>query len=194
MQHPRYENRPVYFADIIVNQDSHLMTFDDLVGKTLCYNDLGSNSGYNLLRQRLLQDNYPSQFFSKAIQSGSHQRSIRLVIEGVADCSAIDSTVLEQELRDFPELSHYLRVIDSIGPCPMPPVVVAQRLGTALIQELQSALLHPDLELKAAMKRSHIQHYATVESQDYAGLDDLYNNSIQAGYEAISKEPINLNP
>jgi phosphonate transport system substrate-binding protein len=76
----------------------------------------------------------------------------------------------------------------------MPPVVVAQRLGAALIQELQSALLHPDLELKAAMERSHIQHYATVESQDYAGLGDLYNNSIQAGYEAISKEPINLNP
>jgi phosphonate transport system substrate-binding protein len=194
MQHPRYENRPVYFADIIVNHDSHLMTFDDLAGKTFSYNDLGSNSGYNLLRQRLLQGNYPSQFFSKAIQSGSHQRSIRLVIEGVADCSAIDSTVLEQELRDFPELSHYLRVIDSIGPCPMPPVVVAQRLGAALIQELQSALLHPDLELKAAMERSHIQHYATVESQDYAGLGDLYNNSIQAGYEAISKEPINLNP
>lgn len=191
MQHPRYENCPVYFADIIVNQDSPLKTFDDLAGKTLCYNDLGSNSGYNLLRQRLLQDNYPSQFFGTAIPSGSHQRSIRLVIEGVADCSAIDSTVLEQELRDFPELSHHLRVIDSIGPCPMPPVVVAQRLGAELIQRLQSALLHPDSELNAAMKRSQIQHYATIKSEEYARLGDLYNNAIQAGYEVISKEPKN---
>lgn len=187
MQHPRYENRPVYFADIIVNQDSQLMTFHDLAGKTLCYNDLGSNSGYNLLRQRLIQDSYPSQFFGKAIASGSHQRSIKLVIEGLADCSAIDSTVLEQELHDFPELSHHLRVIGSIGPCPMPPVVVAQRLGVELIQELQSALLHPDSELNAAMERSHIQHYATVESEEYAGLGDSYNKAIDAGYQAIGK-------
>jgi phosphonate transport system substrate-binding protein len=191
MQHPRYENRPVYFADMIVHQDSPLMMFDDLAGKTLCYNDPGSNSGYNLLRQRLIRRNDSSQFFSKAIQSGSHQRSIRLVIEGLADCAAIDSTVLEQELRDFPELSHHLRVIDSIGPCPMPPVVVAQRLGAAFINELQSALLHPDAELNTTMKRSHIQHYATVESEEYAGLGDLYNRSLQAGYEVISKEPKN---
>ncbi|HEY9604441.1 MAG TPA: PhnD/SsuA/transferrin family substrate-binding protein [Allocoleopsis sp.] len=191
MQHPRYKNRPIYFADIIVKQDSPFLRFDDLAGQTLCYNDLGSNSGYNLLRQRLIQGNYPSQFFGKAIQSGSHQQSIRLVIEELADCAAIDSTVIEQELRDFPELAHHLRVIESIGPCLMPPVVVAQRLGTALIQELQSALLHPDSELNAAMKRSHIQHYATVQSEEYAGLGDLYHKAIHAGYEAISQEQRN---
>jgi phosphonate transport system substrate-binding protein len=183
MQHPRYENRPVYFADIIVNKDSNLMTFDDLAGKTLCYNDPGSNSGYNLLRQQLIQGGYPTQFFGKAIQSGSHQRSIRLVVEGLADCSAIDSTVLEQELHDFPEFSNHLRVIESIGPCPMPPIIVAQRLGAAFINKLQLALLHPDPELQSAMERSRIQHYVTVKSEEYAVLGYWYDNAVQAGYE-----------
>ncbi|HEY9813576.1 MAG TPA: PhnD/SsuA/transferrin family substrate-binding protein, partial [Candidatus Sericytochromatia bacterium] len=100
MQANRYQNQPVYFADVIVNAGSNIKTFDDLAGKTLCYNDLGSNSGYNLLRYRLMQGEYSSSFFGKVIPSGFHQRSIQWVVNGLADCSAIDSTVLEEELRN----------------------------------------------------------------------------------------------
>jgi phosphonate transport system substrate-binding protein len=186
MQASRYENRPVYFSDIVVNAQSNIYKFDDLAGKTWCYNDLGSNSGYNLVRQRLMRGGYSSHFFSKAIQSGSHQRSMRLVVERQADCSAIDSTVLEQELRDFPRLSPHLRVIESIGPCPMPPVVVAQRLGSALIHLLESALCQPDVELQAAMARSHIQRYVPVQSGDYEQLAKMYDTAVAAGYEVLS--------
>jgi phosphonate transport system substrate-binding protein len=185
MQASRYENRPVYFSDIIVNADSNLLSFDDLGGKTLCYNDPGSNSGYNLVRQRLIQGGYPSSFFGKVIQSGSHQRSIRQVVDGLADCAAIDNTVLEQELHDWPELSAHLRVVDSIGPCPMPPVVAAQRLGAQFLDSLQLALCQPDTELQSAMERSHIRHYVAVQSEDYEVLATMYDTALQAGYEAI---------
>jgi phosphonate transport system substrate-binding protein len=186
MQASRYANRPVYFSDIIVNVQRGIQSFDELAGKTWCYNDPGSNSGYNLVRQRLIQGGYPSNFFSKVIPSGSHQRSIRLVVEGQADCAAIDSTVLEQELRDFPELSPHLQIIESIGPCPMPPVVAAQRLGSALINSLQTALCQPDAELQTAMVRSHIQHYVPVQSEDYAQLATMYEAAVAAGYGAIT--------
>lgn len=186
MQASRYENRPVYFSDIIVNALSNIHCFDDLAGKTWCYNDLGSNSGYNLVRHRLIQGGYPSHFFSRAIQSGSHQRSIRLVLEGQADCAAIDSTVLEQELHDFPELSPRLRVIESIGPCPMPPVVAAKRLGSVWLDLLQSMLCQPDAELQAAMARSHIQRYVPVQSEDYTELAAMYSTAVKAGYESLS--------
>jgi phosphonate transport system substrate-binding protein len=185
MQASRYENRPVYFSDIIVNAKSDLLSFEDLRGKTLCYNDRGSNSGYNLVRQRLIQGGYPSRFFGRVLESGSHQRSIRMVVDGLADCSAIDSTVLEQELRDRPELSHRLRAIDAIGPCPMPPVVAAQRLGCAFLDSLQSALCHPDPELQSAMERSHIQCYVPVQTEDYDAIATLYDTAVRAGYEAI---------
>jgi len=188
MQASRYQNRPVYFSDIIVKADSELQSFDDLSGKILCYNDPGSNSGYNLVRQRLLQSGYPSNFFGKVIPSGSHQRSIRWVVEGIADCSAIDSTVLEQELGDFPELSPQLRVINSIGPCPMPPVVAAQRLGPAFLEALQSALCQPDRDLETAMERSHIQHYVAVQSEDYARIATMYETAVEAGYIVLSQK------
>lgn len=185
MQATRYQNRPVYFSDIIVNAKSDLKTFDDLRGKTLCYNDLGSNSGYNLLRQRLIEAGYPSSFFGKVTPSGSHQRSIRLVADGVADCAAIDSTVLEQELRKSPELATHLRIIDAIGPCPMPPVVVAKHLGSAFIDELQSVLCQPDQQLQSAMAKVGVQHYVAVDSEDYAALASGYDAAVQAGYEIL---------
>lgn len=188
MQASRYQNQPVYFADVIVNASSDIKTFDDLAGKTLCYNDLGSNSGYNLLRYHLMQGKYPSSFFGKVIPSGFHQRSIQWVIDGLADCSAIDSTVLEEELRNSPELSRHLRVIESIGSCTMPPLVAAKRLGTTFINELKLALLHPDKELKSAMNQAQIKGYAAVSLEDYFPIGKMYDAAVEVGFEIVSPE------
>ena len=184
MQASRYENRPIYFSDLIVSAQSNLHSFADLAGKTWCYNDPGSNSGYNLVRQRLIQGGYPSRFFGQVMPSGSHQCSIRWVVEGRVDCAAIDSTVLEQELRDFPEFSPSLRVIESLGPCPMPPIVAAQRLGTGLIHAIGSALCEPDAALQAAMRRAHILKYVPVQCEDYEELATMYDAAVEAGFEA----------
>jgi phosphonate transport system substrate-binding protein len=175
MEATRYSNRPIYFSDVIVHANGGLATLEDLAGKTLCYNDPGSNSGYHLLGQRLMQAGFPNRFFGKVIPSGSHQRSIQWVAEGLADCAAIDSTVLEQELRDIPELMTKLRVIESIGPCPIPPIVVAQRLGSEVINQLQSALFQPDTTLRTAMAKARIRAFVAVEAKDYAPIAQTYD-------------------
>lgn len=185
MQAERYQDRPVYFSDVIVSAASELTTFDQLAGKTFCYNDPGSNSGYNLLRDHLMQTGYPPNFFGNVIQSGSHQQSITWVAEGKADCAAIDSTVLEQELRNLPERSHSLRIIESIGPCPMPPLVAAQRLGTAFLNQLQTALLQPDAELHSHMQLVGIRRFAVVSNEDYRAIAQMYDSTLQAGYETL---------
>ena len=174
MQASRYRNSPIYYADVIVKADSNIKKFADLSGKTFCYNDSGSNSGYNLPRHWLSQEKYPQNFFGKTIESGSHQRSIRWVVEGLADCAAIDSVVLEQELRDIPELSQHLRVVEVIGPSPMPPLVVAQRLGIPLIQQMQLALLQPDAELQGVMEQFGIRRFAAVKLENYRVLNQIY--------------------
>ncbi|MBH8551409.1 PhnD/SsuA/transferrin family substrate-binding protein [Nostocaceae cyanobacterium CENA357] len=176
MQASRYGNYPIYYADVIVNANSNIQKFADLSGKIFCYNDPGSNSGYNLLCHRLNQEKYPQNFFSKVIQSGFHQRSIRWVAEGLADCAAIDSVVLEQELRNFPELSQHLRVVEVLGPCPMPPLVVSRRLGIYLIQQMQLALLRPDAQLQTVMKQFGVRRFAAVELENYRILNQIYSD------------------
>ncbi|MBW4695675.1 MAG: PhnD/SsuA/transferrin family substrate-binding protein [Lyngbya sp. HA4199-MV5] len=169
MQASRYRNQPIYFADVIVKAASGFIKWEDLKGSTFCYNDRGSNSGYHLVQQRLLRDESLPPF-ANAIASGSHQQSIRWVLAGQADWAAIDSTVLEQALRDAPALVHQLRVIESIGPSPMPPLVAATHLGQVVIDRMQASLLHPDAVLQAAMQRMMVQRYAAVKSADYTFL------------------------
>ncbi|HEY9859857.1 MAG TPA: PhnD/SsuA/transferrin family substrate-binding protein [Candidatus Obscuribacterales bacterium] len=185
MQAARYHNQPIYFSDVIVNVASDITSFAELAGKTFCYNDLGSNSGFNSIRQKLMQDKHPANFFSQILASGSHQKSLRWVAGGLADCAAIDSTVLEQELHRFPELASQLRVIVSLGPCPIPPIAAAQHLGTELLGKLQAALLQPDLELKSAIQQARIQSFVAVKSADYAAIALQYDAALQAGYEVI---------
>lgn len=185
MQASRYQARPIYFSDLIVSANSSLRSFEHLSGKTFCYNDSGSNSGYNLVRQRLLHSGYAPSFFGQAIASGSHQTSIRWVVEGIADCAAIDSLVLEQDLRLFPHLAPQIRIIESLGPCAMPPVVVSSRLSTRLIHRLQAALLHPDQELQSAMAQAGVKEYIAVELGDYQAIAQMYQDAIQAGYEVL---------
>lgn len=182
MRLPRYENQPIYFSDVIVHSASLFQSINDLVGTAFCYNDLGSNSGYHLLRHYLMANHYPNHYFRQTIQSGSHQQSIRWVATGKADCAAIDSTVLEQEWQHSPELKPQLRVVQAIGPCPMPPLVAAQHLGDELIAALQMALLQPDAELQIAMQQANISRFAAVRSESYQAIAALYDAITQCGY------------
>jgi phosphonate transport system substrate-binding protein len=185
MQAARYQSRPVYFADVIIRCDRPFRTFADLAKTTFCYNDLGSNSGYSLMRHRLMQGNYPPSFFGRAIATGSHQHSIRWIVDGLADCAAIDSTVLEQALRDAPELATQVKIIDSIGPCPMPPIAAAHYFDQAAIAQLQAALLQPGAILQSAFAKAQIQRYVPVTTADYEPIATLYDDALAAGYERL---------
>ncbi|MEJ2750807.1 MAG: PhnD/SsuA/transferrin family substrate-binding protein [Anaerolineae bacterium] len=43
----RYQDRPVYFSDVVVHRDSPFRRFADLRGASWAYNEPGSQSGYN---------------------------------------------------------------------------------------------------------------------------------------------------
>lgn len=173
MAESRYQNRPIYFADVIVRVDSNIHQFIDLQGKIFCYNDLGSNSGYNMLRYRLSQGKYSQPFFAQTIQSYSHQNSIRWIVDGNADCSAIDSLVLERELINFPELSAQIRVLEVLDAAPIPPLVAANHLGITAIAQLQECLLNPDRQLQLAMKKMGVSHFVTMKLDDYRVLLEM---------------------
>jgi phosphonate transport system substrate-binding protein len=174
MQSSRYENQPVYFSDVIVNVSSAIRDFAELRGKVFCYNDLGSNSGFYTVHRYLQLHGYIAEFMTHSLPTGSHQNSIRWIVEGRADWAAIDSTVWEQELQNHPSLAEQLRVITAIGPSLMPPIVAATHLGSELLAQLQSALLHPNAELQAAMRAYRVSRYAPIHLVDYQSHFGLY--------------------
>ena len=58
------------------------------------------------------------------------------IATGQLDASAIDSMVLEMELRRNPVLGRSLRVVETCGPSPAPPWVVSRRLPSSVRRKL----------------------------------------------------------
>ena len=137
----RYGAQPVYFSDVIVTNDSRFQSFEDLRGASWSFNDSDSHSGYLVTLVRLLDLGETDQFFGRMVDAGWHQVSIELVAAGRVDASAVDSHVLAVELRRRPELQNRLRVIDSLGPSPIQPVVARRALDAQLRRDLRSALM-----------------------------------------------------
>ena len=187
MAHPRYRGRPVYFTDVIARRDSPLASFADLHGKRYAYNDAGSNSGYVVPRHHLLALGETGGYFGEAVASGSHQQSIQMVLDGMVDASGIDSTVLELETKLRPEIRPALRVVESIGPCPIPPVVVSSRLPIGGRTRLREAFLtmHEDPEGRAILADGLIARFVPVEDADYDAIRDMVRRAEAAGFLAL---------
>jgi len=123
MKNPRYAGKPVYYSDVIVRAESSFRTFDDLCGAAWAYNEPGSHSGYNLIRYHLVAAGKRNGYFGRVVESGSHQESLRMILAGSIDASAIDSTVLELDVARNPSIIEKIRTIAVLGPSPAPPWV-----------------------------------------------------------------------
>lgn len=137
----RYGGQPVYFSDVVVRQRSRFGSFNDLRGASWAYNEPDSHSGYNVVRHHLRQLGKTNGYFGGIVESGAHQVSLKMIVDGDIDASAIDSTVLEAEFARVPHLRSSIRIIDTLGPSPMPPWVMRKNLPVALKQLLRAVFL-----------------------------------------------------
>ncbi|HEV7393879.1 MAG TPA: PhnD/SsuA/transferrin family substrate-binding protein, partial [Burkholderiales bacterium] len=134
------------------------------------YNEPRSHSGHNVVCHHLSGIGETSRYFGDIIESGAHQTSLELILGGRVDASAIDSTVLEAELRRFPELDSEIRIIATLGPSPMPPWVLHKSVPLELRVALRRVLLemHEDAEASGILEQWGISHFASA-------VDALYD-------------------
>lgn len=169
MQGDRYQNRPIYFSDVVVRRDSPFQRFMDLRGARWAYNEPRSHSGYFLTRYHLAMLEERSGFFGSVIESGAHQTSLQQVLSGEVDASAIDSTVLEYALHQDSSLYSQIRVIDTLGPSPSPPWLVSAAVPACIRTRLRSLLVQmtDDPEGEAILTRGGLTRLALVSDRDY---------------------------
>jgi phosphonate transport system substrate-binding protein len=187
MAAPRYADMPRYFSDVVVHAQSRYQSFDELRGTTWAYNEPNSHSGFNVLRQHLKRLGASGGYFGNAVESGAHQMSLRMIVHREIDATAIDSTVLENELARAPHLAAEIRVIDTLGPSPMPPWVMRASLPQAFQQQLRAAFLsmHDDDEGRAILQSWGI---ARFEAVDDAAYDPIRRMFADAGGVQLARE------
>jgi phosphonate transport system substrate-binding protein len=175
MRASRYQNRPIYFSDVVVHVDSPYHQLADLQGASWAYNEPGSHSGYGVVRYALALRGSTLDFFGRVTASGAHQTSLAMILRREVDGSAIDSTVLELELARHPEIAAQIRIIDSFGPSPIPPWVVSRAVPDELCTVLRETLVRmaADPAGRAILRQTGMARFEPVTDGDYDPIREM---------------------
>jgi phosphonate transport system substrate-binding protein len=169
MRGARYEDQPIYFSDVVVRRDSGFQTFEDLRGESWAYNEPGSHSGYNVVAHHLAALGRTWGYFGRVVETGAHQTSLQMILDGEIAGSAIDSTVLELELEKDPTLETKLRVLDTLGPSPIPPWVIRRSVPEGLRKAVRETLIGmaEDPRDREVLAELPVARFARVKDSDY---------------------------
>jgi phosphonate transport system substrate-binding protein len=155
MRGARYQNRPIYFSDVVVRNACQARSLADLRGATWAVNEPTSQSGFNITRFTLAARGETSAFFGRVVESGAHEQSLELLLDGVVDATAIDSTVLEALRPD-------VRIIEVLGPSPIPPLVASRLVPQELRDALANALI--------GLSMGPVETFVRVHDADYDAI------------------------
>jgi phosphonate transport system substrate-binding protein len=173
---PRYHDEPIYFSDVIVRRESAYQSFEDLEKSVWAYNESSSHSGYNLVEYSLFKQGKTHDFFGRMIASGSHLQSLCMVLGGVADATAIDSHVMDVLLQNCGDIAEKIRILSTLGPSTIPPVVAATRLDEQLKRRIRMALLtmHSDEEAASKLHEGLIGRFLPIMDTDYDDIREMF--------------------
>lgn len=168
----RYGGKPIYYSDVIVHKDSDAESFLDLRARSWSFNEPLSQSGYGITRYHLVSIGETSGFFGEVIDAGFHEESVRMVADGRVDASAIDSQVLAIEMRDRPEVTENVKIIDVLGPSTIQPVAVSKRFDDEFRAAVRDVLIgfHDTEHGREILKLGTVEEWVPIASEDY---DDI---------------------
>ena len=183
----RYQDKPIYYSDVVVRADSTAKSFEDLQGCRWAYNETESQSGYGITLYTLLSMDLTGGFFGEVIRAGYHQKSIQMVVEGEVDASAIDSHLLAVELREQQDLRDNLKIIDTLGPSTIQPIVVNKKLDETMQADIQSILLEIDRDPAARrmLEFGLIKRFVPVDDSSYEDIRRMRAECEKAGFTVL---------
>ena len=139
-QDNRFDGRPETYCEIVVPDDGSFDAFEDLEGCLWGYTDLQSLTGYyGVLRK--LESLQSEHFFSGNMGTGNELKSLQLLAEGELDMAPVDANMFRIAKRENPAFQSNLKVLESLGPYPVQPIVVRSGLPIEAKRAIEEALL-----------------------------------------------------
>lgn len=165
-----------YQSLIIVPASSGVRDLEDLKGKRFAFTDELSFSGrayaQTLLRERKVD---PDRFFGSVAYTGSHDRSIEAVANGLVDGAAVHGAVLAQMEERDPSLARRIRIVHRSPPLGAMPIVVSKRVPAAVRARLREVLLalHRDPDAAASLRLLRFDRFAAPTPHLYSAAAQL---------------------
>ena len=167
----RYNNKPVYYSDVVVRVNSPCDSFVDLKGSSFGFNEPISQSGHGCVKYKIstLDKEHWNGFFSKVTQTGAHLTSLDMIIKGEIDCAAIDTTMLDGLLLSDPSLLTKIKIIDTLGPSPIPPWIISTSVPATVRETLRNAFvtMHETRRGREILNSGGLSRMALADDDSY---------------------------
>lgn len=141
-----------------------------------------SNSGMNLLRQRLAPLHQDGQFFTRVGISGSHRESLRWLRENKADLAAIDSVTFAYLARHAQEEVAGLRVVVRSAFSPTLPYITAATVSDEQVEALRQVMNETLRELPEVAEVLGLQEVLPARESDYQIILDYQQEAEALGF------------
>ncbi|HGM5553436.1 TPA: phosphate/phosphite/phosphonate ABC transporter substrate-binding protein [Pseudomonas putida] len=183
---PRYELPDATAGNhcslILSRTDDNRKTLADFRGSCGVINSEDSNSGMNLLRQRLAPLHRDGQFFATLGISGAHRESLRWLREERADLAAIDSVTYAYLAQHAPEEVSGLRVVARSAFSPTLPFITVATATDEQIEQLRRVMNQALRELPDVAQILGLPEVLPASESDYQIVLEYQREAEELGY------------
>ena len=144
-----------------------------------------SNSGMNLLRERLAPLQRDGRFFASVGISGAHRESLRWLREDRADLAAIDSVTYDYLARYAPQDVAGLRIVAHSARSPTLPYIGPLGLSDEQVVQIRQAMNQALQDLPQVVDTLGLQAVLPAREDDYQVLLSYQQQAASAGYPVL---------
>lgn len=170
------ETNAGYYTYFVVRSDSVLKSIDDIKGKTLGLNSIGSTSGDLIPKVELLKAGLSTgnkTHFKRVVYAGSHDACLLSVINKQVDVCGMSSRNFDARLNDGTFTLDQVRIIHKSPLVPPPPLAYSKDLSQALRDKIKAATLEAHKFGKIGGYGGEMSHYIEVDDASYDTLRDV---------------------
>ena len=171
------ETNANYYAYFVVKKESKLKTFEDVKGKVLALNTIGSTSGDLIPQVELAKINLSTtnkDHFKKVYYAGSHDACLLSVLNDQADVCGMSSRNFEARIKDKTFSMDQIRIIHKSSPVPPPPLAYSTKnIPLEDRNKIKKAVLEAHKHGAIGGYGGEMSHYIEVKDSDYNVLRDV---------------------
>ena len=165
-----------YFTYFVVRKDSNLQKFDDVKGKVLSLNTIGSTSGDLIPQVELNKINLSiknNDHFKNVYYAGSHDACLLSVLNNQSDVCGMSSRNYEARLEDGTITLEDVRIVHKSDRVPPPPLAYSKLIPEEDRKKIKKAVLEAHKYGEIAGYGGKMSHYIEVKDSDYNVLRDV---------------------
>ena len=165
-----------YFAYFVVPADSKLQTLEEIKGKTLALNTIGSTSGDLIPQVELMKVGLSvknKDDFENVYYAGSHDACLMAVLNKHADVCGMSSRNFDARILDGTFKLEQVRIIHRSDPVPPPPLAYSKKLPIEVRNKIKQATLEAHKYGTIGGYGGEMSHYIEVTDSDYDLLREV---------------------